>query len=201
MPANPRKFHGSSSRGVVSVVAAALALAACTPRAQDPAVRAELAALCNQNLPANAIEAAAFQPPPLELIAGDSPVATAGRWRWINVWATWCTPCRAELPLLRQWMTRLAAAGQPMELSLVNVDVERAAFERFDHTQLEGANVSRLKRNDELPGLLRALGAPEGSPIPVHALIDPQGRVRCTRTGAIREEQFATVQRMIEASP
>lgn len=41
----------------------------------------------------------------------------------INFWASWCAPCREELPLLEKLQARYGAAG--FALLAVNVDVER----------------------------------------------------------------------------
>ena len=35
-------------------------------------------------------------------------------WRWVNLWATWCTPCVEEMALLRQWRDGFARDGAPV---------------------------------------------------------------------------------------
>ena len=43
----------------------------------------------------------------------------SGRTRLINLWATWCPPCREEMPRIRDW----AASHPEVEVVLVNVDL------------------------------------------------------------------------------
>ncbi len=61
---------------------------------------------------------------PLRDLAGN-PVRLAdlrGRPVWINFWASWCPPCQAETPILRD----LAAAYAPQGLALIGISVQEA---------------------------------------------------------------------------
>src|SRR5262245_9509681 len=117
---------------VIWCALAAAAGAACEERKQagdgDPPSRvnasktsarrgADAEAFCDAHFPAGkgpALQWPAIAPP------GKAPAATG--WRWVNVWATWCKPCIEEMPRLRGWRDKLAAAGKPFELVFVSVD-------------------------------------------------------------------------------
>lgn len=45
----------------------------------------------------------------------------------MNVWATWCAPCKVEMPTLAK--LQAAYAGQPVEVVAVSIDSESAATE------------------------------------------------------------------------
>ena len=47
----------------------------------------------------------------------------SGRQTLINIWATWCVPCAAEMPELEQLKTKFAARG--IDLIGLNVDAEK----------------------------------------------------------------------------
>ncbi len=64
-------------------------------------------------------------PLPLTLLTNDQGVAAVlapGPVRVVNLWASWCGPCRAELPLFDALATRL---GTDAEVVLVSVDTSR----------------------------------------------------------------------------
>jgi peroxiredoxin len=47
----------------------------------------------------------------------------------VNFWATWCEPCRDEMPSIER--LRASLAGQPFEVLAVNLAEPRSRIERF----------------------------------------------------------------------
>jgi len=47
----------------------------------------------------------------------------------VNFWATWCEPCRNEMPSIRE--LRDALAGKPFEVLAVNLAEPESRIERF----------------------------------------------------------------------
>ncbi|HUS06656.1 MAG TPA: TlpA disulfide reductase family protein [Bryobacteraceae bacterium] len=74
--------------------------------------------------------------------------ANKGRVVLVNFWATWCEPCRAEVPRLVQLESRLQAKG--LKLILISADEQEATATRFLQT-MKVPSPSYLKRakNDE----------------------------------------------------
>jgi cytochrome c biogenesis protein CcmG/thiol:disulfide interchange protein DsbE len=62
------------------------------------------------------------------LDSAKAPVPTAGRATVVNFWATWCPPCRAEMPLLLQ-LSELY--GDKLSLLLVNFKERPATVQRY----------------------------------------------------------------------
>ena len=95
-----------------------------------------------------------------------------GRAVLLNLWATWCVPCRAEMPALDRLQAK--AGGSGFEVVAVNVDTARlerpAAF-------LNEIGVKSLKRYADPSGdafeTLRLAGAALG--LPTTLLIDADG--------------------------
>ncbi|MBY0490532.1 MAG: TlpA family protein disulfide reductase [Gemmatimonadaceae bacterium] len=100
-----------------------------------------------------------------------------GRVVLINVWATWCPPCRAEMPALRQ----LADAYAADSVVVLGFSVDRGpaaavdAFLRDRHITYPVAIVS--------DGVIAALGGVQG--YPTSFLLDRQGVIRHTVIGPV----------------
>jgi len=92
----------------------------------------------------------------------------------INFWASWCSPCRQELPLLNKIYTQYRAAG--FTLLAVNVDDNRKDADamlkrlnlRFPTLFDGGKNVAKLYGVDTMPATL---------------VVDRDGRVRYVHRG------------------
>lgn len=107
--------------------------------------------------------------PNLELRTLDGTVvetdAFRGRPVLLTFWASWCGPCRVELPHLEELYAELAGKG--FVVLTVNVDRTPAAAERFLAATGIDLPVYRLS-----PQTLAALGIDS---LPTNILIDPQG--------------------------
>jgi thiol-disulfide isomerase/thioredoxin len=93
--------------------------------------------------------------------------ALRGRPVLLNFWATWCAPCRVELPALEVLARR---ADSRLAVLTVNVDEDRAAVSRFLQ---EGSALTVLL--DPEKEISRRFGV---SAFPETFLIDSQGRVQ-----------------------
>ena len=95
-----------------------------------------------------------------------------GRAVLLNLWATWCVPCRAEMPAL----DRLQAAKGDQDFEVVAVNVDTARLERRA-AFLDSVGVKALKRYADPSGdafeTLRRDGKALG--LPVTLIIDKDG--------------------------
>jgi thiol-disulfide isomerase/thioredoxin len=95
-----------------------------------------------------------------------------GRTLLVNLWATWCVPCRKEMPALESLQTRLG--GPNFEVVAINIDTR-------DHEKaknfLREANLTRLgyfsDQNAKVFQDLKAVGRALGMPTSI--LVDGQG--------------------------
>src|SRR6266852_115749 len=95
-----------------------------------------------------------------------------GRTVLVNLWATWCVPCRKEMPALGGLQTRLG--GENFEVVAINIDTRDSEkpknFLRDAHlTRLGYFSDEKAKVFQDLKGIGRALGMPRS------VLVDGQG--------------------------
>jgi thiol-disulfide isomerase/thioredoxin len=157
-------------------------------------------AFCERSYPAGGEGSRRWAAPPLRPVPGapgGAPPA-AGAWRWVNLWATWCTPCVEEMVLLGRWRDGFSRDGVPVAFELLSVDDGDAAS-ALAAARARGlpGPVSWLRSPDDLPPLLDALGVDRGAAIPIHALVDPSGWLRCVRVGAVHEQDWAPVKALV----
>jgi thiol-disulfide isomerase/thioredoxin len=105
----------------------------------------------------------------------------------LNFWATWCAPCREEIPLLKQAQQQYTAQG--LQVIGVAVDTEEAvtAYDRdirFNYPVLIG--------EIEAINLLAPYGNRSGG-LPFSVLIDGNGRIAHRKAGAYKPEELKTL--------
>ena len=125
---------------------------------------------------------------PLE--GGDPmPLSTfRGRPVLVNFWATWCPPCRAELPELEKVYNRFGGRG--LVLASINVDRSPEPARRFVAMQRLSLPFYRVPKSE-----LRALGIRS---IPTSVLLDGEGNVVQVYQG-FGPEILQDLERRIEA--
>jgi len=97
-----------------------------------------------------------------------------GRWALVHFWATWCGPCRREMPTLAQLMQALPA--ERLNIYLVNTS------ENEDDVFAFLASVSpELGTLLDRDGQVTERWQPRG--LPASFLVDPQGRMRYLALG------------------
>jgi thiol-disulfide isomerase/thioredoxin len=95
-----------------------------------------------------------------------------GRTVLLNLWATWCVPCRKEMPALESLQDKLG--GPPFEVVAVNIDTRDPAKPR---AWLREAGIGRLAYyadpSAKLFQDLKIIGRAPG--MPTTLLVDPAG--------------------------
>ena len=115
-------------------------------------------------------------------LAGDSVStgALAGKVVLLNIWATWCAPCRAEIPYLQSLYEAHSAEG--LEIVGVSVDARGQDAAIRDFAQEFRMTYPIWRDPDErVQTTYMALGVPSSY------LIDRTGVLRWRRLGTIRE--------------
>jgi thiol-disulfide isomerase/thioredoxin len=136
---------------LVIVSVAMLSPLARTSRA-DGDVRGKLAAHRLAGLDGSATTLAAYR--------GDVVV--------VNFWASWCGPCRKELPIMDGW--NQAWAGRGARVVAISIDKDERKARRF----AKEAGLSLPVFHDGPDGLARAIDLPS---LPCTFLLDRDGRV------------------------
>jgi thiol-disulfide isomerase/thioredoxin len=124
-------------------------------------------------------------------LTGGTLAASSTRWRWVNVWATWCKPCVEELPRLVKWRDKLGASYDLELISVDDNDADVAAFRAESPTMPPSPRLADVAKQGEW---IASLGLDAAAPVPIHIFVEPQGHVRCARAGGVREHDFAAVQ-------
>lgn len=101
-----------------------------------------------------------------------------GRTVLINFWATWCPPCRQEIPLLIKSQERDRARG----LAVVGIAVDRPSAVRAFSKQMH-INYTVLLGQAQAFDLMAAAGDSQGL-LPYSVLLGADGRVLATQVGA-----------------
>lgn len=133
-----------------------------------PFARGEVAALAVSG-PSTALEMGKFTGPDGKLISLDT---LSGKTRLVNLWATWCVPCREEMPALNN--LQKAEGGKRFEVVTVNIDTGTDEKPKAFLTEI-GVDALAFYR-DATMGSFNALkkqGLAFG--LPVTVLIDARG--------------------------
>jgi len=104
----------------------------------------------------------------------DQSKQASGQWLFVNVWATWCEPCRKELP----WLQTLAGQFEKSSFSvqLISIDTDLNLVKEFllqYHIDLP----VDLSSREDVERLLNNAG------YPVSYLINPKGKIIKVYTG------------------
>ncbi|MGD2136656.1 MAG: TlpA disulfide reductase family protein [Gammaproteobacteria bacterium] len=103
-----------------------------------------------------------------------------GRWVFVHFWASWCGPCRREMPSIAKMTTLLDDRG--IEFVLVNTAETEDAV--FSFLGIVAPDLVPLMDTD---GLVTEDWQPRG--LPASFLVDPEGRIQYQALGGREWEQ------------
>jgi cytochrome c biogenesis protein CcmG, thiol:disulfide interchange protein DsbE len=96
----------------------------------------------------------------------------------LNVWASWCQPCRQESPLLERWQRRISPrGGTVLGVDVLDVSGDARSFVRrygLSYPQLRDGGGDTLSRYGVVA-------------YPESFVIDRRGRIAATRRGPVDE--------------
>ena len=99
-----------------------------------------------------------------------------GRWLLVNVWASWCQPCRDEAPALERFYRAQRRRG----FTVLGVDSRDLSGDALDFVRHYGITYPQLHDGEgNVPDALGMSGFPE------NFLVDPRGRLALIRRGPI----------------
>jgi len=120
--------------------------------------------------------------------------AFRGRVVLLNIWATWCAPCREELPTLDALQAQLGGQG----FAVIALSIDQGGLP-VAQPFLERIGVTRLRAYADTFG--EATERYSATGVPLVLVIDPQGREIGRRLGRATWDNPATVALMRSLIP
>lgn len=159
-----------------TLLAATAATLAAVPPARKPHAEEEL-----QDLSALALTDPPAELPAISFFDADGTEHTVAEFRGyglvVNLWATWCVPCRAEMPSL----AALSRALAPEDVGVLPLSSDRGGAGAVAGFYAQHAIAGLPVLLDPKGAALKAWGGPG---IPVTVLIDREGRERARMEGS-----------------
>lgn len=118
--------------------------------------------------------------------------AYRGKVLLLDVWASWCGPCKQELPVLNQLAGKLKSRG--VEILAVSIDQERANVTKF----LRGYGKWSLTIAHDPAGSIAERLQPEK--MPTSYIVDRAGIVRYVNAGFVPEDAAVIERRLLEVA-
>jgi len=97
-----------------------------------------------------------------------------GNWVFLHFWASWCGPCREEMPAIQQLADNMK--GEKFQIVMINTAEDEDTVFEF----LGSINVD-LNSLLDVDGLVTEVWKPRG--LPTSFLIDPKGKVKYQAIG------------------
>jgi thiol-disulfide isomerase/thioredoxin len=97
-----------------------------------------------------------------------------GHWVFVHFWATWCGPCKREMPSIQRMIKQL----QTRQIEFVMVNTAETEDEVFTFLAAVAPDVTPLM---DTGGLVTEQWQPRG--LPASFLVDPQGYIRYQALG------------------
>jgi thiol-disulfide isomerase/thioredoxin len=102
-----------------------------------------------------------------------------GRPVLFNFWATWCAPCREEVPLLVDFRAKHVLQG----VEIVGICADQVV-KMLEFAAIYKINYPLLVADAPVFELLRKIGNAAGA-LPYSVFVDPKGTIAYTRAGAV----------------
>ncbi len=99
---------------------------------------------------------------------------TRGRWAFVHFWASWCTPCREEMPAIQ----RMAELMRDDPLTIIMINTSEDEDTIFSFMGIVAPDMNSLMDSD---GQVTEAWQPRG--LPATYLVDPEGMVRYQALG------------------
>ena len=111
----------------------------------------------------------------------------------VNAWATWCPPCRDEIPLL----VDAAKASDPDSVAFLGLNVNDDAEAAREFAGLNGVPYPSIVDGDG--SLMATIPTLPSQGLPTTVFVDRQGRVAARIAGAVKPGQVDEVVAALEA--
>jgi cytochrome c biogenesis protein CcmG/thiol:disulfide interchange protein DsbE len=120
--------------------------------------------------------------PQLEGTASQSLADYRGRWVLVNIWASWCIPCRAEAPDLERFQQRYGGS----KFTVLGIDSRDLTDDGREFVDRYGLSYPQLR--DGNGGAAHEYGT---TGVPENYLVDPTGTVRLHAPGPVGREYLS----------
>jgi len=136
------------------------------------------AIFAKEKLPKGLIHLDNRQAPPLvlkDMDGGDFDLANLrGKWVFVHFWATWCGPCRKEIPTIQKILEDFKDSH--LEFAIINTAESEDLI--FEFLGIVAPDIVPLMDND---GLVTERWQPRG--LPATFFVDPNGKLRYLALG------------------